>query len=147
MSCALLRPDTSGSPRGLCRSAAHKSHGCHAAAETRIPIARQHESSPSMWRRVASASRRNLNRLDQNVFRGDGQSVFDQAFDVELDGFTDVLDAFLDRLALRMAPRQGGAENVVAPFLLFLEYHSKRLCHHESPHSTFQPIPQRLAAA
>src|SRR5260370_2439219 len=137
MSCALLRPDASGSPGWLCRSTAYKSHGCHAAAETPIPIARQHQPSPSMWRRVASASRRNLNRLDQNVFRGDGQSVFDQAFDVELDGFTDVLDAFLDPLALRMAPTQRGADNVVAPFRLFLDDHSKPACHHKPPHSPF----------
>src|SRR5260370_31406981 len=111
MSYALLRPDASGSPRGLCRSAAHKSHGCHAAAETRIPIARQHEPSPSMWRRVASGSRRNLNRLDQNVFPWDGQSAFDQAFDVNLHGFTDCLVAFLGRLPFPLAPPPAWAVN------------------------------------
>src|SRR5712664_1208587 len=135
MSCASIRPYASGSPRGSGRSGAHKSHGSRADAETRNPIVPRHSPDLSLWRRVASASRRNLNWFDEDVFRGDGQAVFDQAFDVESDGFADVLDAFFDRLALRMASRQSGAENVVAPFRFFLEDHSKPVCHREPPRS------------
>src|SRR5439155_3945364 len=44
---------------------------------------------------------------------------FDKAFDVKFDGLANVFDAFFDRLALRVASRQSGTENVVAPSASF----------------------------
>src|SRR6267154_1341222 len=68
--------------------------------------------------------------LGRNVLRGNRQAVFDQARDVELSRFTDVLHTFIDSFTLRVASGQRGAENMVATLLLLLEDNGESVRHH-----------------
>jgi hypothetical protein len=46
--------------------------------------------------------------LNQNVFGGDGQAIFGESFHIKLGSFADILNTFLDRLALGMASGKTG---------------------------------------
>src|SRR5712675_2557040 len=68
--------------------------------------------------------------LGRNVLYGDRQAVVDQALEVELSRFADVLHTFIDSLTLRVASGQRGAENMVATLLLLLEDNGESVRHH-----------------
>jgi hypothetical protein len=84
----------------------------------------------AVWSRRHSS--RDLNRLDEDVFLWDGQSIFHQAFDVKLDRLANVLDALFDGLALGVAAGQDGAKHVVPTFVFLLE-NNRKAVRHESP--------------
>src|SRR5258705_5977258 len=82
--------------------------------------------------------------LGRNVLYGDRQAVVDQALEVELSRFADVLYTFIDSLTLRVASGQRGAENMVATLLLFLEDNGEPVRHHSSPALSILTDPPRL---
>src|SRR6476646_299423 len=133
MFSASIRPYASGSPRAPGRSHARRWRGSRFGAETRTLVARQHEPALLLWSQVAWASHWNLNGLNQDIFRGNGQPIFHQALEVEPNRFANIRDSFFDSLALRVASRQSRAKNVIAAFLFFLENYGVRMRHREPP--------------
>src|SRR5580692_5948931 len=94
---------------------------------------RQREPVLSPKSQAAWGSHGNLNRLNQDIFCGNGQAILHQAFEVESNRFANIRDSFFDGLALGMASRQSRAKNVIAAFFLFLENYGVGMRHREPP--------------
>ncbi|MGC2287829.1 MAG: hypothetical protein WA542_21450 [Candidatus Acidiferrum sp.] len=96
-------------------------------------------SAPSVLpkSRAAWASHGNLNGLNQDIFRRNGQPIFHQALEVEPDRFANIRDSFFEGFALCMASRQSRAKKVTPAFLLFLEKHGVRMGHRQLPFQIF----------
>jgi hypothetical protein len=84
---------------------------------------------PLRQRPAVSLSHRNLDWLDEDILYGDGRAIFNEGFDVRLDGPANVYDVFFNGFALRVASGQSGTENVLAAFGFLLEDHSETMGH------------------
>src|SRR5207249_3835221 len=79
--------------------------------------------------REAWDSRGDLDRFDEDVLFGNRQSVLAEGFDIKDDRLTDILNPFLDGLALRPAARKDRTENVVTPLAFFFENYRVTMSH------------------
>jgi hypothetical protein len=70
---------------------------------------------------IARSGNGDVERLDQDVFDGERFAMGSQAFEVNFDGFTDVVGSLLQRVTLGMTARQGRTECVIAAAGLCLE--------------------------
>jgi len=73
---------------------------------------------------AASSLRGSIYRANRDALPRHRQAILDEAFNIELNSFANILHPFFDGFTLSVTTRQDGTENVVSAFLLFLENHS-----------------------